>query len=933
MPGPNEARTRKELIDPALVKAGWDVNNPVQVGLEIPVDGTDPATWSDLQAKLKHMADEAGIYDMNPPTGVCDYTLYAPNGEIVAVVEAKRTSIDPRLAESQTEFYVTEVEKQQSYRPFAFMTNGYDIYFWDVEESNKRLVSGFFSPPDLENLLYIRQNKTPLTETPIDSQITDRLYQQEAIRRVCEAFERGKRKALLVMATGTGKTRVATSLVDICLRANQTRKILFVADRDALVQQAKTDGFEAFLSDEPCTRIYTHDIDTTNRLYVVTLQTLNACFESFSPAFFDLIIFDEVHRSIFNKWQEPLHYFDARMIGLTATPADFIDRNTFLTFDCGDEIPTFLYSYEQAVKERYLVDYDVYQARTKFQRKGIQGADLTEEERYTLIEHGIDPDDLDFKGSELESKVSNIDTLRKQWEEIWDVCLKDESGQLPGKTIIFAVTQKHALRLAEVFEEMHPQFHGMVKVITYQSEHKGTLLETFKKRNLPRIVITVDMLETGVDVPEAVNLVFMKPVHSRIKLEQMIGRGTRCHATCKHTDWLPGGHKDRFLVIDFWDNDFSKDLPIDVSPTLPVLVAIFNTRLNLLGLYPSNQKSEECQQVIADLRAQIAEIPTDSFSVRQVYPEIEHVWQEEFWRYLTQDKVRFLRLKVGPLLRYVPGVDVQAATFTRKVERLKWQMLTGKDTSATIQSIREDVSRLPSFVSETPQRKQAIDTTLSSQIEAVSAAELTQLIEALADQMRFRRDRENTFLTLDLPDFVETRGYIMLKGGTERVYVEEYRRRVEQRIQELVAGHPAIRAIERGEPPDDEQLIDLERALRRELWDGELELTPDNIRKAYAFKVGSLLQFLQRLLDLPDLPDYQDVVRSQFEKYIAAHTFTGNQVRFLRTVESVFLRKRYLKLPDLYEPPLSRFGANAVDRWFTEDDVKELLDFARQLAA
>jgi len=391
----------------------------------------------------------------------------------------------------------------------------------------------------------------PLTAAPINTDITDRAYQQEAIRRVCEAFEEGKRKALLVMATGTGKTRVAMSLVDIFLRTNQARRILFVADRDALVKQAETEGFHGHIPDEPCARIFTHKIDKTNRLYVVTLQTLSKCFEQFTPGFFDLIIFDEVHRSIFNKWNEVLHYFDARMIGLTATPADFIDRNTFLEFECYDGTPTFLYEYEDAIRDGYLVDYSLYAAQTRFQRRGIRGVDLTEEERNALIEQGLDPDDIDYSGTDLEKRVSNKDTLRKQWEEIMEVCYKDQSGQLPGKTIVFAMTQDHALRLAEVFEEMYPQYPGLVQVITYKSEYKGTLIDNFKKKSLPRIAISVDMLETGVNVPEAVNLVFMRPVQSRIKLEQMIGRGTRCHTTCNFRDWLPDGHKKEFLISDF----------------------------------------------------------------------------------------------------------------------------------------------------------------------------------------------------------------------------------------------------------------------------------------------------------------------------------------------------------------------------------------------
>jgi len=936
VPNPSEARTRIDLIEPALQRAGWDVHDPDQVGVEIPVDGFDPQAWKALEARLRRLRESGGIYDVQLPEGVSDYALYRPNGEIAAIVEAKRTSIDPRLAEAQAEFYVTELEKQQHFRPFAFMTNGHDVYFWDVGRANKRLVAGFFSPTDMENLLYLRENQALLSGVPISTAITNRTYQQEAIRRVCEAFERGRRRALVVMATGTGKTRVAMSLVDVFLRADQARHILFVADRDALVEQARVEGFQDHVPSEPCTRIHTDEIDRTSRLYVVTLQTLSRCFEQFTPAFFDLIIFDEVHRSIFNKWNEVLEYFDGRMIGLTATPADFIDRNTFLEFDCADEVPTFLYEYEDAVRDGYLVDYSLYAARTRFQRRGIRGVDLSEEERNALIEQGIDPDEIDFSGTDLEDKVSNRDTLRKQWEEIMDVCTKDGSGQLPGKTIVFAMTQAHALRLADVFEEMYPQYPGLAQVITCKSEYKGMLIGRFKKENLPRIAISVDMLESGVNVPEVVNLIFMRPVHSRIKLEQMIGRGTRTHETCRHLEWLPDGHKKEFQVIDFWENDFSKRPEEQAAQSLPVLVTIFNTRLKLLELFLAKtwQVSEDLPgltRVCEDLRAMIALIPTDSFSVKRIYPEIEQAWDDGFWRYLTPDKVAFLRFKVGSLLRYAPGADVQAATFVSKVERLKLQALTGQDTRATAQSIAEDVARLPEFVYEEAGRGQAARLCLTPQLQAASVAQLNEVIDTLADQMKNRRERPNTFLALDLPDFVEMRGFILLFGGSQPVYVEEYRRRVEERIRALAASHPTVEAIARGEPVSDEQLIALERTLRQELGGGDLELTEDNVRKAYGLKVGSLLEFLRRLLEIEDIPDYREIVRRQFEGFMGAHPFNADQMRFLRAVQNVFLQRKRLALPDLYAPPLTSFGADAVERWFTPEQVDEMLTFVNTL--
>ncbi len=905
----SEERTRKEMIDPQLERAGWYLRDHSKVKIEIPVDG----------------------YDAEPWNGVSDYCLYRENGEVLAVVEAKRTSTDVRLAEAQLTYYVTEIEKHQSFRPFGFLANGLEIHFVDVGIAHKREVFGFFTREDLENLLYIRQNAKPLSSIEINNEIVDRSYQHEAIRRVGEAFANGKRNALIVMATGTGKTRATMGLIDVFMRSNQARRILFVADRDALVEQAKDDGFEKFIPNEPCTRLHSWDDPNarTQRLYAVTLQTLSNIFEQFSPAFFDLIVFDEVHRSIYNKFNEVLEYFDARQVGLTATPANYINRDTFLAFDCTDGKPTYLYTYEQAIEDKYLVDYELYAARTKFQRQGIHGVDLTEEERNALIEKGLDPDDINYEGTELEREVSNRDTLRKQWEEIWEVCKKDSSGQLPGKTIVFAITQQHALRLQAAFDEMYPQFPNLTKVITHKSEYRGTLVDAFKKKDEPRIAISVDMLDTGIDVPEAVNLVFMKPVQSPIKLQQMIGRGTRVQAACRNLALLPNFEKKDFLIIDFWENNFSRDAKEVVDQSTPVLVTIFNTRLKLMETYLKDQKDPDCKQMITDLREQIQQIPTDSFTIRKHMPEIEEAWTDAFWDYLIPSKIDFLKLKVAPHLRLVPGVDVAAATFISKVERLKLLKRTGKEASGTIQSIVEDAQSLR-------------DTILSDgEIKAKSMCVPEKLVEFSNNELNLLRDvlspcmknkmRYDSFLELDLLDSIAISGYILLTKSGEKMYVAEYRRLVEARILELVANHPTIKAIQNGQKIDDWQLLGLERTLTKELGEGDLEVTPENLKKVFAHTADSFLGLVRQVLDMQYLPDYKDLVARQFEDYVIKHNYNADQIRFLRAVQSVFLQKRHLETSDLYEPPLDMFGADAVERWFTEKEVEEVIEFANRM--
>lgn len=587
------------------------------------------------------------------------------------------------------------------------------------------------------------------------------------------------------------------------------------------------------------------------------------------------------------------------------------------------------------MKDGYLVDYNLYTAQTKFQRSGIKGLNLSEEARNALYRQGIDPDDVDFKGTELEKKVSNKDTLRKQWQEIWDVCYKDESGQIPGKTIVFAMTQKHALRLEEVFNQMFSPFSGMTRVITGDSDHKGTLIKQFKEEDKPRIAITVDLLETGIDVPEVVNLVFMKPVHSRIKLEQMIGRGTRSQAACRYLNRLPNREKKQFLIIDFWENDFNKQASEELKQSLPVLVSLFHTRIELLEHYLSSDthKTEQDRMVVC-LRAQIAQIPTDSLSVKKSMAALEQVQQERFWRYLTADKMTFLKLKISPLLYYVPNIDVEATTFTHKVERLKQQDLSEKEALATAQSIAESVSRLPNFVFEDARYKAAADLCLvPQQLVKAKTEELDQVIDLLAGQMRNKRDRVNPFIELDLPDYVDQHGYILLQGGSEQVTIEEYKKRVDEHIIQLIGNDPTITAIERQETVTDQQWIELERALHSKLGQGDIELTTEHVRMAYGLKVGSLIEFLRNVLELDDIPDYNDIVQRQFEEHMRKHGYNAEQRKFLRMVQNVFLQRHHLELVDLYKEPFSKLGVDAVERIFSAEQINAIIHLTNNLAA
>lgn len=920
----SEQKTRYNLIDPQLKKTGWNLSDRTQVGFEIPVAG----------------------YDASPSEGITDYCIYRSNGDVLAVVEAKRTSRDARVGQQQVLDYVAAIEKKQSFRPFAFMANGEDIFFWESDTTAPRRVAGFFSRDNLETLLFLKQNKLPLNSITINDKIVDRSYQVEAIRRISEAIEvKKKRKALLVMATGTGKTRTIMGLIDVFLRAHAAKHVLFLADRDALVDQALTDGFKVYLPNESRTRIRTYATEKNARVYVSTLQTLELCYDKFTPADFDLIISDECHRSIYNKFTDVLAYFDGIQIGLTATPAEFVDRDTFKFFDCDPadktsgtsvHFPTFLYTYDQAVKDDYLADFNVYAAQTKFQRKGIKGIDLSEEDRKSLQERGIEPDTIDFEGTDLERKVTNKDTLRNQWEEFIDVCLKDATGQLPGKTIVFAITHKHAMRLAETFDEMYPEHQGkLVQVIDSKMERTRELIDNFKKQDMPRIAISVDMLDTGIDIPEVVNLAFMKAVNSQIKFWQMIGRGTRHHKACKHLKWLPNSDKEDFLIVDYWENfEHFQMMPKEEEGKgqIPVLVTIFNTRLQKVSYFLGDQSCEDAKRIIKDLRADITRIPLQSFSVKKVFNEVKDAWQDDFWNYITADKLEFLRLKVAPLLRYVPGIRPAEAFFISKMERCGLAKIQKRDLKTHRDSIREDVGLLPTNLSEVAARRTYVDAILTNVFwENLTLASLDEAKEVLAPLMKYKRDKPSLVIELGLDDIIESRKWVVVRKDSQKIYVDEYRKKVEAKILEITDKHPTIGKLKAGEKVEVDDLINLEATLETELGTDEISLDDENMLKAFGVRVGSFVDFLKHVLKIEALPSFEAIIQKAFDAFILEHNYNADQSRFLRVVQSVFLQRRRLELADLYEEPFTNFGVNAVEKLFGEGEIGELIELARML--
>lgn len=545
----SEFKTRKIYIDVDLKLMGWKFTGPD----------------ADVQEEYR-VEDMAGVPGQ---PGFCDYVLFGKDGLPLAVVEAKRTSKDPNIGRKQAILYADCLERKFGRRPMMFTTNGFETYFWDDRTAPQRKVSGIFSKDDLQKLMNRRTERMDLMGVSIDDKITDRYYQKEAIRAVCEQITQGFRKHLLVMATGTGKTRTASSLTDVLSRGKWVTNILFLADRTALVKQAK-DDFKNYLPDMSLCNLCSNKDDRNARIVFSTYPTiLNAIDDTkskdgrqlFTPAHFDLIIIDESHRSIFKKYRAIFEYFDAFMVGLTATPKTDVDRNTYDFFEMEHGVPTYAYDYETAVQQDHvLVPYYNYEVKTRFLEEGISYDDLSEEdkERYEddFIEDGQLPDFI--PSAALNKFVFNETTVDIVLQDLMDRGIKVAGGDRLGKTILFAQNKRHAEFILERFNKLYPQYRGsFAQRVICDDAYAQTIIDDFKQpEKEPHIAVSVDMMDTGIDVPECVNLVFFKKVRSKAKFWQMIGRGTRLCKGLACVDQIDGTYTDkrRFLIFDYCGN-------------------------------------------------------------------------------------------------------------------------------------------------------------------------------------------------------------------------------------------------------------------------------------------------------------------------------------------------------------------------------------------
>lgn len=924
---PSEKQTRK-IIDSLLEKAGWHVNNHSEVIEEFEITGTGASRYKIAQKRK----------ELNP-SGFSDYLLLDRAEDPLAIVEVKRTSRDSIEGKQQAEDYADGINKITGIEPFIFLTNGYEIWYWNRQRYAPVMVHGFFTRDDLERIRHQNEFRKDLHSISIKSTIVDRDYQIEAIKRIFDGLNRNRRKFLLVMATGTGKTRVAMVLIDVLLRAGWAQKVLFLVDREALADQAYTDGFKKHLPNESRCYIRAGEIDSGCRLFVSTIQTMMECFHKVSPGFFDIIISDECHRSIYNKWKDVLSYFHSIQIGLTATPCDYIERDTFKFFNCDENIPTFNYTYDSAINDSYLVDFrPPYAAQTNFQIKGIKGNELPPSIQKKLIDGGLSLEDIDFEGTDIEKKVTNIGTNDSLVKEFMDVCIKDDSGVLPGKSIIFAFSHNQAKRLWEIFIRLYPEYKGqLVEIIDSKMERPLKLIKKFKNENFPRIAISVDMLDTGVDIREVVNLVFAKPVFSKIKFWQMIGRGTRTLDKLDIKQWCT--HKDKFLIIDHWNNFeyFGMKPEGELPPVQDAIpIKIFKIRLTKLKIFQENNDIQKFENVKEEIINDIKNLPENSIVIKENRRQIDKAFSEQVWQDLDKKSFEFLENTIAPLLRFMSDLNLYQTQFILKTEKLGLAILQSnqEEINQIKESIIDDIKRLPRNLSSVKQKEEQINNVLSENFwQAIDYDKCEYIKENLTDIMKHKLPKEREIVKLDIDDLIVERKWIEFGPQGERDYVTSYREKVEKKILDLTEKHPVLNKIKNDISITDEDLANLEDTLNSP----ELYINEDNLRKTFMKPYGTFIQFIKSILGKYKFPDAEELINESFNTYVVEHNnknpLSAEQIRFLRTVKNVFAQKKHIEYIDLFEPPFTQFGVDAATRLFTEEELQEIISIFNRIAA
>lgn len=929
----SEAQTRSELIDQLLSLSGWNVADPSQVVEEFDI----------LTSLPEGVAEPRTPYEGHQ---FSDYVLLGKNRKPLAVIEAKKSSRDAAIGREQAKQYCYNIQKQLGGElPFCFYTNGHETYFWDLENAPPRKVIGFPTRDDLERFAYIRRNRKPLTQEFINTSIAGRDYQIRAIRAVLEGIEQMKRDFLLVMATGTGKTRTCIAMADALMRAGHAEKVLFLVDRIALREQALA-AFKEHMPNEPRwpnpgEKLIAKD----RRIYVATYPTMLNIIrdetQHLSPHFFDFIVVDESHRSIYNTYGETLDYFKTLTLGLTATPTDIIDHNTFQLFHCEDGLPTFAYTFEEAINREppYLCSFQVMKIQTRFQMEGISKRTISLEDQKKLILQGKDVEEINFEGSQLEKQVINKGTNTLIVKEFMEECIKDGNGVLPGKTIFFCSTKAHARRIEEIFDKLYPQYHGeLAKVLVSDDPRvygKGGLLDQFTNNDMPRIAISVDMLDTGIDVREIVNLVFAKPVYSYTKFWQMIGRGTRLLETSKPKPWCT--EKDVFLILDCWDNfEYFKLQPKgkELKPQLPLPVRLVGLRLDKIEKSIDTGHADIAAREVAKLRLQIASLPRNSVVIKEAAVALARLDEENFWITLSHQKLEFLRAEIKPLFRTISEADFKAMRFERDLLEYSLAVLNeDKEQADTLkEGIVEQISELPLSVSFVKQEEDLIRATQTKHFWAKAGEDqFDDLVAKLGPLMKFREQMTGPGpVNLDLTDVLHNKERVEFGPQHEAVSISRYREMVETLIAELTEHNPVLLKIKNGEAVSTDEADQLAELLHEE----HPHITEDLLRQVYKNRKARFIQFIRHILGLEKLQSFPDEVNAAFEQFIRAHTtLSSRQLEFLNLLKNFIIDREKVEKKDLINAPFTVIHPQGIRGVFSPSEINEILQLTERLAA
>lgn len=920
----SEEITRRQLIDAQLVAAGWNVGpqgrSTPQVGQEV---------------EIPHQPTASGV-------GYADYVLWDEHGKPLAVVEAKKTSKDAENGRMQAKCYADGLEAVHGRRPVIFYTNGYEIFIWDDAKGEPpRPLFGFYSADSLQYCLFQTAERTEKLSSLIPREsIIDRLYQIEANKRLAERFDQRRRKGLLIQATGTGKTRVAIGFCDLMIRARWAKRILFLCDRRELRKQA-LNAFQEHLPSEPTVIVTSGTAqDRQKRIYLATYPAMMKCYQNFDVGFFDLIIADESHRSIYNRYRDLFRWFDAYQVGLTATPLKFVFRNTYRLFECENGDPTFNYSYEEAIRHEppYLCPFRVVKHTTKFLREGIKYKDLTKEQQEELDDQIEDAESLDFSREQVSRAVFNKDTDRQILRNLMENGIRNADGTRVGKSIIFARNHAHAKVLVSLFEEMYPQYGGdfCVRIDNYEPRAEQ-LIDDFKStdgsKNLT-IAVSVDMLDTGIDVPEIVNLVFAKPVKSYAKFWQMIGRGTRL---CPNL-FGPGQDKQVFQIFDHWDNfEYFDELVKEEEPakakSLPE--QLFEARLQLAEAALAKQELDAFRLATRLLAADVAALPADCLSVKEHWREVQGVLREGVLPTFQPATVAVLRRQIAPLQQWrdLRGAE-PAHQFDLLITKLQQAKLVGSAIAADLgDRLTQQVAELPINLSQVAAKMDLIQKAKSTAwVEAAGIDSLEAVRTELRGLMRFRAKQTGPVFS---PLFINVREQAAEfqvtthKPKMEGLDLAHYRNRVEGVLRSLMQENPALQKIRAGQPVTAAELSELTTEVL--LHDPDLHL--EELLQHFPNKARRIDLAIRQIIGL-DAARVDEHFRSFVQKYPALN---ANQIRFLELLKSYVARYGAIELEKLWDTPFTSLHGSGVDGVFTQsaqvDDLLSLLNQLNQEAA